>query len=309
MSKAPRSVAHQSVPYSRSVRQIQSLDDLVVIMFQDPDKTPPKGWLNYIIHYAVLYAQPSPPFCHVELFHPSVLASIDGTRSPHFATYIGERAAWWMPDGFYKNHMGIFRAVPFVATGIGPASERVCQHCVGTPYSISRYLTRGPLRFLARLLPEKLRSPAHCGILTSRIIKAAGGADGNAAFPDTPSTYSPSRLYLDATDFAQSRGIGSGGNFDQECANHAITTLQSGTDIQVAELTPKESEMAIRGMAAAIYTAPPHAKRDAEVDLASALIRLSYVRHSFGTYSPQEAASDVSSDEQHLLRNVHTPHR
>lgn len=302
MSKQQGSVVAHGQQYNRSARQINSLDDMLVIIFQEPAKTPPAGWLNYIIHYAVLYGQPSPPFAHVELFHPSVLTSSDCTRSPHFATYIGERAGWWVPDGFYKNHMGAFRAVPFVAPDIGPASERVCQRCIGTPYSLARYLASGPLKCFARFLKDNLRSPAHCGILTARILKVVCGHDGSVPLPNLASTYSPSSLYLDATDYAYRDGIGTGKGFDCECAALAVVVLRSGTDLQVAELTVVDCEMAIRALATATYT-NTRDKRAAEVDLASALIRISYVRHTFGVTVPPEASSETSSDEQHLLKS------
>ena len=279
-------------------RQVDTLDDIVFFMFQDPDDKPPPGFLNKLIHYAVLYGQPSPAMAHVELYVPSVFVGAHGYRTPHFATYIGEHADWWKPDGFYRSHIGKFRAVPFVSKGIGRSCARVCQHCINTPYSISRYLTSGPFSIFAKFLSEKLRSPAHCGVLVTRIIKAATCRDANSIFPEQPSTYSPSRVYLDATDFVHSRGIGLGKDFDQDIAVAAIRVLRNGSDAEVLGMDTKSIALAIRGMAAAVYTTPHAHKQQAESDLAAALIRLSYTRHDacLGLDAADEVAAETSSD-------------
>ena len=294
---------------------INSLDDLVILMFLEPDEKPPTGLFSKLIHYAVLYAQPHPAMAHVELYVPSEVVGLGGYRPPHFATYNseGEVAGWRNAgDGYYRDNIGKFRAVPFVSTGIGRACLRACNSCCGAPYSLSRYLTTVPIfRAFARLFGESPKSPAHCAVLTTRVIKMAAPSDANSIFPGRPSTYGPSRTYLAAQDFVQRRGVCVGNSFDNHVALDAIKILGGGTDAEVLRLDTASVDMAIRGMAAAVYTAPHTNTRQAQSDLAAALIRLSYTRHDAAVSSDVVTDSETRSDSSldmsvHLLSVEHT---
>lgn len=252
-----------------------SLDHLLVIMFQEPEIAPPNGFLHKIIHY-LLYTQPSPVFAHVELLFPQSLVTKHGMRSPHFATYIGESARWWDADGFYKEKIGKFRAVPLLSHGIAVRAERIAQQSIGTSYSLLRYLFSGPLRWFARLVSDEIQSPAHCGILTARIIQQAS----TGILTRVPTSYSPSHLYLACESFVESTVLQSNDHLYDADIKDAIRTLVSGTDTEIELLTSADIELAIMAMATAVHESSHETKREAELDFASALLRISCLRYA-----------------------------
>ena len=275
---------HQTTPFV-----VNTLEDVVIVMFQEPDNPPPPGFLNKLIHYLVVHAQPTPSLAHAELLLPTAALAPGGGRSPHYATYIGESAGWQSTGTFYSTRMSKFRAVPFIQPNVARATERACNQCTEAPYSIMRYLISGPLWFMARFCAETPHSPAHCGILVARILKMQTVGGACTALPSHPSVYGPSKLYrtlrswMERTDVVQ-------GSVDSDMASRVLHTIWTESDEAVARLTSDECAEALKVLIVATFVARGE-RRKAEIDLASALIRITYTRANAHKWSDGMVAS------------------
>ncbi len=189
--------------------------DVVYALFVEPREDVPQSWsqTDRCVDWAVRTFQPNPTMTHVEQLVPPVPA--DEADRTQFATYNGRIAGWQSDrvDGFhfYLNYKAnLWRAVPVFAPNAATAVRAECDLEQGVPYSMSTYLTGvGPFRWLARFLPDKRRTPAHCATLTVRVLK---NALGKKHAPTRPSpSYGPAILYQElcahAAHHTQSTGI------------------------------------------------------------------------------------------------------
>lgn len=174
--------------------------DVVYALFLEPREVADPRWskLEAAIDAAVRVFQPSPALAHVEILVPPI-PTHEALRTS-FATYLGRTAAWQtdLQDSisFYLHENGgRWRAVPIIAHGAASRVRAEADCEVGVAYSLARYLTSmPPLRALARFVPNKRRSPAHCATLTARVLSNA--FRGSDAAPLHPAAYyGPSTLH------------------------------------------------------------------------------------------------------------------
>ena len=171
--------------------------DVVYALFLEPTARPDARWSTFecAIDKAVRVFQPSPALAHCELLIPPVPTE-EGLRT-NFATYFGRQSGWQTDKAdsfnyYLVENAGRWRAVPIFQANAGAAMRNECDMELGVHYSLARYLTAvAPLRWTAKLVPDKRRSPAHCATLTARVLKNSG-----VYMPlHTSAWYGPSTLY------------------------------------------------------------------------------------------------------------------
>lgn len=167
-------------------------------------QTPRKAWYERALDKLVATMQPEPKVVHAELL---LVAPDAGCW--HFATYLGDQAAWRDHDhAYYQEHA--WRALPL--DGGGAAVQRLAQQCdaaQGTPYALSRYpFATRMLGFAAPALSDEMGAPAQCAALVARLVHTALGARGRAMLPLHGPRYSPSLLHNDLCANASSVTLG-----------------------------------------------------------------------------------------------------
>ena len=199
-SKAPPSPAASA---TSAQSEAQLIDPRVALVsFLEPNDEHEAGddaggetrsWLMNNLAAAVNWCaktfQPEPRLQHCEI----LVIDSEGLVC-HFSTYFSQLAAWQSRDRDYYG-TGRWRAlvVPTKSDDDVDRIAHMCAQSVGTPYSVSRYLasTRA-FSFASGWLRDQVRSPAHCGGLTARILKHAISDD---LLHRPPPAYSPSLLY------------------------------------------------------------------------------------------------------------------
>ena len=148
--------------------------DVAYVLFLNPEPhrtgTSGEQLVSCLVeHFGPGDKRPTPVHCEL---------LVTGARA-FFATYIGSTGARWYGNAsdstaYYLTQNGArWRAVP--APVRSASVQTAADRCDGAPYSMIKYLTS--LRFaraLARLWPDFPRSPAHCAVLTARVLKLAG---------------------------------------------------------------------------------------------------------------------------------------
>ena len=182
--------------------------DVVFVLFQEPEEDRVgASFQEKAINAAVRACQPRPALAHCELVVPPTEAG--GDECTNFATYLGQRSAWQQNQesnvAFYLTGGRGWRALPVFAPRAAARVRAECNLEQGVEYSLARYVTatRG-LRWLARLLPDGRRAPAHCATLAARVLRHALGAEGPR---EAAAAYGPSTLYLELCEAAAHRGV------------------------------------------------------------------------------------------------------
>jgi hypothetical protein len=183
---------------------------LAIVVFREPDDPATSGeavddaggqersmLMRFVASTATWVArnmQSEPRMIHCELMLVNQTGDVY-----HHATYIGQNAAWQIPDRDYYGLSG-WRALvvptttPLQVDAIGQA----CSQCNGAPYSLSRYLASSPIGgLIAKWLPDEPKSPAHCSGLVARILHTTVRGLINKPSP----RYSPSLLYARLCEF------------------------------------------------------------------------------------------------------------
>ena len=269
--------------------------DVVYAMFVEPRDETPSGWTSgeKCIDFAVRNFQPTPAMTHVELLVPPVPA--DDADRTQFATYAGRTAAWQSDRvdgvGFYLHaNAGLWRAVPVFAPNAATAVRAECDLEQGVPYSLATYLAGvAPLRWVARFLPDRRRTPAHCATLTVRVLKNALGA---ARAPERASpSYGPATLYHElcahAAHHTQATGMVFRG-MSEATAAHVETLLRAPmTAKTVQELGEEGCLDAVRALTvracADLTEGDATSQRLSQKQLATALLRWTLLRAQPGS--------------------------
>lgn len=149
--------------------------------------------LNGIMAWLARTCQPHPSMTHVE-FVFLVDRGDNNIHASHYATYAGldERANWRQYDETYYAQT-LWHAVP-LAIGIDSVQQLIdkCEASRQAPYSFLRYLVSTRLfGIITAMLPDGAKSPAHCGGLSARVLRAFDPS----LIPEPPPRYGPAYLY------------------------------------------------------------------------------------------------------------------
>jgi hypothetical protein len=174
-------------------------EDVAYVLFLEPaERAPPDESVGEsILNFLITSCQPSPTLMHTEIL---ILPNDRDEHRCSFATYIDalNGAAWQPPNDETRSyyllaHAGRWRAVTVRRKDIAAKLRAACSEEMGTKYSMVRYITSTRLfRPFSRLLPSKVRSPAHCAVLTARCLRRAG-----YELRHHPNFYSPTTLFLE----------------------------------------------------------------------------------------------------------------
>lgn len=131
---------------------------------------------TWLIDKAVRLFQPAPAIAHCELLIPP-----EGDRAHHtnFATYLGWKAGWGgtpetQREFYFGENASRWRAVPMFARRAAHRLRSESEKHDGTSYSLLSYpFSAPPLRALAWLAPDNIKTPAHCATLSARCIRRA----------------------------------------------------------------------------------------------------------------------------------------
>ena len=209
------------------------------LLFLEPGGDDPKSSLGEMaLNMAIQVFQGRPTLIHVEL----LLLDEGGAGAKHFASYIGDRAAWRgnkteNRSYYLESCCGRWRAIPLKYAKVdegfrdfGDHLELACDDVAGAPYSICRYITSAkPMRAFANYLPSDSTSPGHCATVTARVLKRAGF---KKMCPHADAWYGPTSLFHDATTHLATSAMtmkASGGSIGTNCADAtAIDALTRG---------------------------------------------------------------------------------
>jgi len=196
--------AHAGSESERTPESSPAACDVVYAVFLEPAPARDPRWssLECAIDTAVRLFQPTPTFAHCELLVPPVPAD-EGLRT-NFATYFGRKSAWQTDkldsySYYLVENAGRWRAVPIFQANAGAKLRNEADMELGVEYSLSRYLSAVPPgRWLAGMVADRRRSPAHCATLTARVLR------NSAVYSPahTSAWYGPSTLYQELTHVA-----------------------------------------------------------------------------------------------------------
>lgn len=176
--------------------------DVAYVLFLEPvDVAGAKtsSTLDRFITSAIRTFTPDPTLVHCEVLLPPIPNS--SGRRTHFATYMGQEAAWQSRDpstddgiAFYLiDNATKWRAVPVFGKNAVDSLRLACQSNVNAPYSMSRYLTSvPPFRGMARMLSDQPGSSGHCATIVARVLSQA---HVGASLEHASAWYSPGTLY------------------------------------------------------------------------------------------------------------------
>ena len=203
-------------------------------------------------NWAAKTFQPSPRLLHCEL----AIVNENGNVY-HFATYIGQRAAWQARDRDYYERGG-WRAlvIPTHSCEEVDAIGQACSACAKAPNSLSRYVASTNLgsKLLSPFLSDNDRSPAHCAGLTARILRRALG---DRIIDQDPIRYNPTLLYttiLNTIQASNKRDL-DGVSIErsetteqapQNSAGDALRLLRTACDEEILQLGQKHIASAYR---------------------------------------------------------------
>ena len=176
--------------------------DVAYVLFLEPmdeNDARTSGAMDRFITSAIRAFTPDPTLVHCEVLLPPIPNS--SGRRTHFATYMGQEAAWQSRDpatddgiAFYLiDNATKWRAVPIFGSNAVESLRLACQSNVNAPYSMSRYLTSvPPLRGMARMLSDQPGSTGHCATIVARVLSQA---HVGASLQHASAWYSPGTLY------------------------------------------------------------------------------------------------------------------
>lgn len=185
--------------------------DVVFAVFLEPHEPPPGSpqstFFEHLINFAVKHLQSEPVMAHVELVVPCAAGR---EVYVNFATYIGEKSGWQRDKlnnelYYLVNNANKWRAVPVFGKNIAKAVREKCNECQNVEYSIRRYVTSSwAFRGLAALIPDSLKSPAHCATLTARILR---NVDTSSRLKHPSPFYGPASLYAELVEHLRHQSI------------------------------------------------------------------------------------------------------
>jgi len=174
--------------------ETSSDEQVAFVLFLEPRPKPDPRWTiaERAINAAVSFFQPSPPLAHCEIALPPT----DDSIRTNFATYLGSTASWQVDrrdgiDYYLNDNAGRWRAIPIFGKDVAARIRDEADLESGVKYSMLRYLTAiPPFRAFSRFMPDRRRSPAHCGNLTARILK-----NSEIALRNNSAYYGPTTLH------------------------------------------------------------------------------------------------------------------
>lgn len=267
-------------------KQMQSADDgsgdVVFALFLEAHPPDPhakaSSVLDSCINFVVNNLQPSPVMVHVEL----VVPCCPGSELPvNFATYIGDHAKWRTNkvsnESYYLlNNANRWRAVPIFSKNAAQTVRQLCNESEGCAYSLFRYFTAAwGVRYLASLVPDSLRCPAHCATLTARVLSKA-----EVSHLKHPSAYyGPAALYGALCDDLRRRPVASLDSRLTEDSLLAVDKILRDADSDLATFTDEQAMAAFRVLTLKAATAEAFSDTAAQTltqkQLATALLRWS----------------------------------
>lgn len=282
--------------------------DVVYVLFLEPRAEADPRWsaVECIIDKAVRTFQPSPALAHCEILIPPVPFD-EGLRT-NFSTYIGCKSGWQTDkiDGlnYYLVENGArWRAVPVFGANAATLLRNECDMELGVSYSLARYLTAvAPLRWIAGLVGDKRRSPAHCATLSTRVLRNSGVY----APLHAPAWYGPSTLYRELCEQAarqgERMGASSWAGMSLETTVSVEALLRGVQEPATVRRVGDESCMdAVRALTMrvchALVSNDATAQRLTQQQLATSLLRWSILRGlSQATSGDREARSQSASE-------------
>lgn len=193
-----RSSAIRAFLESEALRvKVDGCGHVVYVMFLEPSPPEKNGPLiDRLISYAVRYLQPSPAMAHVEVVVP---CAPDCGAAVNFATYIYGMSDWRSNAEanrayYIGQNANCWRALPLRGEHAADRVRAACGECRKAEYSLLRYVSAASwCRGLARFMPDRPKSNAHCATLVARVLRMA--KVGSIAHPS--SWYGPASLFAE----------------------------------------------------------------------------------------------------------------